>query len=227
MQAMSEASSPDSEPSALDLAAELQKVRDGDRDMLAAMVQRYYPRLRRMVHRRLELDFRRSNNWMSSAFSTSDIVQNVFLRVLSTMCEMRATDEASLLSYLAAVVHNHLLDALRYHRADKRDARRDAKSSSAVLEAIHKPDPDPQPSVAAARHEHEIALREVLSTVSNKQRELWELRAEDHRPFAEIAKRLGYASDAAARMAFHDLKARLLVSLKRRGFRYPSDETSS
>lgn len=201
-----------------DLASAIAAIRAGDRSKLAEVMERYYPRVRLMVQSRLRMDFRRSNDWMLSAFSTSDVVQSVFLRVLSGAAELRASDEASLLAYLATVVHNQLLDVLRHHQADKRDARRDKKTESAVLEALSKPAPLETPPQHIAAREHIETLRSVLESQPKKQQLLWEMRAEDQLAFAEIAQRLGYASADAARMAFHDLRAKLLVALRQRGF---------
>ena len=62
------------------------------------------------------------------------------------------------------------------------------------------------------------ALRSILQSLTGKQQEVWKLRVQRHRSFAEIADQLGYASADVARQSFNDVKASVLVGLRRRGF---------
>ena len=183
-----------------DLPGTLRAVRAGDEALLAKLANRYYPRVKSLVHRRLRHDFRRNHSWIQSAFSTGDVVQNVFLRVLASLDNVRCTEESAFLNYLAAMVENHLLDALRHHQADRRDARRDKNSDSAMLEALAKAAPGLSPSHDASMREQVDALRSILQSLTGKQQEVWKLRVQRHRSFAEIADQLGYASaDVAPR----------------------------
>ncbi|MCA8976936.1 MAG: sigma-70 family RNA polymerase sigma factor [Planctomycetes bacterium] len=201
-----------------DLAGALAAVRGGDTVKLAEIAERYYPRVRRMVQRSLRNDFRRSHSWIQLNFSTGDVVQNVFLRVLPTLSGVRCTEEPAFLRFLATAVENHLLDTLRHHQAGRRDARRDAKSESAILEAMTKPAPDNTPSYDASFHEHERALRAVVRALSDRERLVWRLRAQDELAWAEVAEQMNYASADVARQAFNDTKAKILIALRRRGF---------
>lgn len=200
-----------------DLPAAIAAVRAGDRTALGELAERYYPRVRGMVQKSLRLDFRRNHSWIQSAFSTGDVVQGVFLRVLASLKDVRCTEEGAFLGYLARTVEHHLLDALRHHQAGRRDARRDKKSDSAELEALAKAAPDRTPSYDAALREHSDAVGSVLESLSGRQRAVWTLRLEEGLPFAEVAERLGYASADVARQAFNDVKANVLVGLRRRG----------
>lgn len=186
--------------------------------MLEQIAERYYARVRGLVQNRLRLDFRRSHGWMSSAFSTGDVVQGVFLRVLGSVKNVQSTTEEAFIGYLATAVENQILDTMRHHQAGIRDARLAKKSESAELEALSKAAPDATPSHDAAQREQFDALRSVVRTLTTKQRRVWELRSLDHLPFAEIAEELGYASADVARQAYNETKARVLVAMRRRGF---------
>ncbi|MCA8949805.1 MAG: sigma-70 family RNA polymerase sigma factor [Planctomycetes bacterium] len=200
-----------------DLARAIRGVRNGDRREFAALAERYYPRVREIVQRQLRLDFRRKHAWMQAAFSTGDVVQNVFLRVLDNLKDVRSTEEEAFLGYLAAAVKHNLLDALRHHRAERRDVRRDKKSESAELEAMAKAAPDRSPSVDAALREYVGALETVLESLSEKQRAIWEMRTRGACSWADIAAAHGYSSADVARQAFNDIRARIAVGLRRRG----------
>lgn len=193
----------------------------GDAAARDALARSMYPRVRERVHRELQGDFRKSNPWMMALFSTGDVVQDVFLAVLGSLGETEFADEDAFIGYLATLVQNRLVDAVRHHRAQRRDAQRvaDRASDTTVV--------DPRqvnPALAAQLAEQAALLREVLQTFDDRRRALLLMRLVDGAPYAEIATKLGYASDETARQAFVDAQARLLVKARGRGLR-PAGET--
>ena len=86
-----------------DLPRALTLIQTGDQEVIAALVERYYPRVQRMVHRQLDTDFRRKHRWILGAFSTGDITHEVFLQVLKGLRDVRCRDEAAFVSFLSTL----------------------------------------------------------------------------------------------------------------------------
>ena len=204
----------------------LTSVRSGDAEARSALFERFYPRVRSIVHQELQQDFRRHHRWILPLFSTGDIVQEVFAGVVQhSLSEFNGVDETAFVQYLTAVVKHRLIDALRYHEASRRDARRRVEQGETAALGIDPVVADPTPSLAASFGEQLSAYREVLDGLPAKQRRLLELRLEGEEPFERIAEALNIASTDAARQAFRSAKARLLVRLRRRGVEPPGEPT--
>ena len=202
---MTEASLPDD---GVDWRALVARAAGGEADARNALVERYQPRLRSMVHRELEQDFRRSHRWMLPVFSTRDVVQDVFVGLMHSLDaeEAEFPNEAAFLAYLATMVRHRLLDAVRFHEAKRRDARRratpDTDDESGESGPIERPDESGVvPDVAAQLAEHAALLREVLDALPERHRVLVQMRVVDGATFGEIATALGYASQETARQS--------------------------
>ena len=148
--------------------------------------------------------------------------RDVELALKAVGCE----NEEALAQFLSAIVRNRLLDALRYHEAGRRDVRRKVEEPTMGMGAVAPAVGDPTPSLAASVGEQLRVYREVLLTLPERQRMLLRLRLENEMPFAEIAEQLGHASADAARKAFRDAQARMLVKLRARGIKPPGEATA-
>jgi len=209
----------------MDLARTLEQAAQGDRAALQSLLTDFYPKVREIVHRELERDFRRRHRWMLPLFSTGDIVQEVFLGVVAGLKEFRVEDDTSFTRYLATVVKHRLLDAVRFHEADRRDQRRQVGEPEQGLGSLPHAGTDPTPSLRASVEEQLGIYRSVLATLPEKQRLLLELRLSEQKEFGEIAHALGIASADAARKAFHEAQAKLLVKLRAKGMKPPGEAT--
>ncbi len=207
----------------MDLQQTLARAAQGDRSALQSLLAELYPRVRELVHRELAQDFRRRHRWMLPLFSTGDVVQDVFVGVIQSLDGFVAADADALIRYTATLVQHRLLDSVRYHEAQRRDQRRRQDEPEEGLGAAPIPARDPTPSLTAALREQVGIYRAVLEDLPEKQRLLLELRLSDELPFATIATRLAIASADAARKAFHEAQARLLVKLRARGLKPPGD----
>ena len=107
-------------------AALIAAAQDGDQAARSDALCRIYPRVQRLVHRSLQRNFRSKNPWLRPMFSTGDVVQDVFLGVLSMAPKLGGQVEEDIVRYLATSVQNRLLDIVRFHSAACRDARRRA-----------------------------------------------------------------------------------------------------
>lgn len=201
-------------PVLMNLVPLLDAARAGDPQAREALLLQVYPRVRALVHSRLQQDFRQHKRWMLPLFSTSDIVQEVFFAVVHQGIDgFAGEDDEALLQYLGAVVRHRLVDAVRHYEAERRDARRVVGEGEAQAAA----GADPTPSLHAAVADQLRVYREVVDSLAAKESRLITLRLEAEQSFAAIAEELDIASADAARQAFRAAKARLLVRLRARG----------
>ncbi|MEM7200605.1 MAG: sigma-70 family RNA polymerase sigma factor [Planctomycetota bacterium] len=180
------------------------------------LITRFYPRVRALVHRQLQQDYRRRHQWILPLFSTGDIVQEVFCGVVRSLQDATFDDEDAFVSYLATLVRNRITDELRFHEAARRDARRSDTAGSLPGEKWT----DPQaatPAGAASTAEQIQLVREAIDGFPERERKVLELRLIHGETFGRIAADTGYASKKTARQAFLRCHARLLVHLQRRG----------
>jgi RNA polymerase sigma factor (sigma-70 family) len=190
----------------------LRAARQGDESARDELLRRHYPTVQRMVHTWLGSDVRTSRPWVSSLFSTGDVVQEVFLGVLRDLGDVRADDEDSFVSLLATLVKNRVVDALRRHQAVCRDARRSRHEDPAIT----RPGPEAEnPAHRAAIRDAIESYRAELLRLSRREQALMERRFERGEAWAVIARELAYPSEDAARKAFVSAKARLLARLAR------------
>ena len=187
----------------------LAAARAGDGEAREAIFERFYPRVQAMVHRALAKDLRQHRPWLSARFSTGDVVQEVFRSLLSNMGTFEGTSEEAFTGYLAMVVRNRLLDAIRYHEASQRDVRRTA--GAPVAEDASSTGPGPATSLAAA-DEVQLFAR-ALKTFSERDQLLLRARLEEEATFQELADRLGFPSKFAARRAFYAAQASLVIRM--------------
>ena len=183
----------------------------GDAEARTTLVERFYPAVRDTVHRELALDLRRGRGWLAAQFSTGDIVQEVFLGALRDLEGFHGDDENAFGAFIAALVRNRLLDALRYHEAERRDARRVRGLDPTLVNPVSDAT---SPTGVAARNEEVDAVRKALQTLAPRDRALIEQRFVLNSTHAEVAQALGIVSEEAARKAVAAAQARLLIQLR-------------
>jgi len=203
---------PDASESLLRLAA------GGDQAARDALLRELYPRVRTIVHRELAGDFRRNHKWILPLFSTGDIVQDVFLGVIHDLhrFEPRA---GGLFAWVVVQVRNRILDIVRHHEALRRDRRREVVVEDEHGDPVSFAGDTPTPSRCAELSETLSSWTRLMSELSARDRDLLELRSADGLGWREIAERLGFPSDEAARAAHRYLRARLAVRLRKLGIR--------
>ncbi|MEO0651694.1 MAG: sigma-70 family RNA polymerase sigma factor [Planctomycetota bacterium] len=198
-------------PEGVEFEALLARARTGESRALEALVDRFYARVQADVHRRLSQDLRRGRRWLLARFSTGDVVHEVFESVIRDLDGFRGSSEDAFQGYLAVVIRNRILDAVRFHEAARRDGRRsvDADDGPELRAGTHH-----DPAVAAARSEEAERLEDGLADLDPRERHLVRARIEGVASFAELAEQLGYGSESAARRAYYSTLARLSVRLR-------------
>jgi RNA polymerase sigma factor (sigma-70 family) len=187
----------------------LDAARGGDRKAVDSLVERYYPHVEETVHRDLSRDLRYSRPWLTARFSTGDVVQDVFRSLLADLQKFEGKTEQAFCGYLAMIIRNRLLDAIRFHEAAQRDGR-----LSADLAAQPDPwDAAAGPATSIADAESADRLEQAIATLEERERLLLRARIEQETQFVVLAERLGYSSKWAARRAFYAAQSKVLVHL--------------
>ena len=192
----------------------LNRAAAGDRDAQDQLVARCHSRVRRIVHRELEGRFRAKHRWILPLFSTGDVVQDVLTDVMRGLQDTAFPAEGAFVRYLATIVRNRLVSAVRFHEAGLRDVRRQVDVPEG---AVDRPTPTAAPDLAASLAERAVVLREVLESFPQRQRTLLELRLVEGASFPDIAGELGFASAETVRQSFCRVEAKLVMRLRARG----------
>ncbi|MEM1452176.1 MAG: sigma-70 family RNA polymerase sigma factor [Planctomycetota bacterium] len=191
----------------LAFARRLERARNGDAEAVDELFRDHYEEVRRTVHRNLERDLRAHHPWLGARFSTGDIVQEVFRSVLGELSSFEGRTERAFVGYLSMVVRNRLIDALRFHQADRRDGRRLQHG----VEQRGLSDRAEPAADAAEWSESWLRVTKALATLPEREQLLLRARLEQNTSFRELADQLGYSSRFAARRAFYAAQARLLM----------------
>ena len=197
-----EPSHPDSE-----FLRKLAAAQAGDHETLAALVDAYYPRVEAMVHRSMRHSIRAKRPWLSSRFSTGDIVQEVFRSLLKDLNAFKAESEEDFVAYMATLVRNRLVDAIRFHEASLRDGRR----TDPVSEWMNRQVLDPGPATQAAMADELRAFNRTMETFPLREQLILRGRIVQGLNFQELADLQGYPSKYAARRAFYRAQALFLI----------------
>jgi RNA polymerase sigma factor (sigma-70 family) len=197
----------------MSLDALLQRAARGESAAVSELFASLYPRVRTIAHRQLEQQVGKDAIGLLALFSTGDIVQEAFVAALRDLPRFRGQSENELIGWIAALVRNRVVDAIRHHLARCRDRRRDASATDVLAPASH----DPSPSQAFAANERAATQARILDGLGERDRELLHARLVDESPWEAIAAAQGFPSADAARFAFRRLQARLMLQLARAG----------
>lgn len=162
----------------------LEAARDGDPAAMDSLFEEFYPRVSRMVHRGLSRDLRSSRPWLTARFSTGDVVQEVFRSLLKDLRGFKGTSEDAFSGYLAMVVRNRLVDAIRFHEAAQRDGRRTMPS----VEEADAVSPHSDPATDALQADEAESFREILKTLPETEQLLLRARLEQGARFSDLAE---------------------------------------
>jgi RNA polymerase sigma-70 factor, ECF subfamily len=189
------ATSPD--PAELEL---LRRAGRGDPEGLEGLLERYRPRLRRMI--RLRLDRR-----LQGRVDPSDVIQEAYLEVSRRLAEYLRDPSMPSFLWLRLVAGQKLALVHRQHLGvQARDAGREVslyrgalpEATSAAL-AARLIGRQTSPSQAAARAELKIRLQEALNGMDELDREVLALRHFEQLTNGEAARELGITERAAGK----------------------------
>ena len=162
----------------------------GDAHSLAALLERYLPRLRAFVRLRVDVAVRARE-------SASDLVQTVCREVLQNAAQFEYQGEDRFRAWLFQTALNKIRDRGRYHYAERRDPGAEQAGSRGIDGA------DPHgalqsPSQHAMAQETAEAMEQAFDLLTEDHREVITLSRIVGLPHAEIARVMG-RSDTAVR----------------------------
>lgn len=192
----------------LNIEALLVRARAGDRSALSAVLQKYEPRLLRMIELRLDHALRRR-------VEPDDILQETFLEATRRFDEWNADPRCPFHVWLRLTCAQALTVAQRVHLgAEKRALGRerqlvDRPSISAASAADYFVASQTSPSQAATREESRALMLRALEELEEADREILVLRNFEELSNEEAALELGIEPSAASKRF-----ARALVRLR-------------
>jgi RNA polymerase sigma-70 factor, ECF subfamily len=174
----------------------LRRWHGGDRDALAALLERHLPAIREHVHRRL-------GPLLRGRAETSDLVQEALLEFLVYAPRFEVADDATFQALLRRVAENVLRDKVEWYTARRRAVSRERPiANDTVLDLSLPSASGTSPTAAAARDEREAWVRFAMELLENGDREVLVLHDWDGLSFASIAQKLGI-SESGARKRYH------------------------
>jgi RNA polymerase sigma factor (sigma-70 family) len=188
-----DASHPPSRETTLDL---VDRVRAGDQDALAILMDRFLPRLRRWASGRMPIALR-------DLADTSDFVQDVLLQSFQKVARLEANREGGLQAYLRQAVLNRIRDEFRRSRR---------RPETVEFDTAH-PDEGPSPLEAAIGRQDLERYERVLAGLRPIDREAVIARLELGFTYEEVAKLIGKPTANAARMAVERALTRVVNEL--------------
>jgi RNA polymerase sigma-70 factor (ECF subfamily) len=177
----------------------IRRAGEGDTAGLEGLLERYRPRLRRMI--RLRLDRR-----LQGRVDASDVIQEAYVEVSRGLAAYLRDPALPFFLWLRLVTGQKLALAHRRHLgAQARDAGREVslyrgalpETTSAAL-AAQLVGKQTSPSQAAARAELKIRVQEALNSMDELDREVLALRHFEHLTNAETSRVLGISEPAAS-----------------------------
>src|SRR5262245_51514013 len=185
----------------------LRQANQGDPEQFGAMLERYRPRLRRMIALRL-------NPRLQGRIDPSDVIQETFLEAASRLAEYLRQPTMPFFLWLRFLAGQKLVTLHRHHLGRQmRDAGREVslyrgqlpETTSAAL-AAQLLGHEARPSEAAVRAELKIRLQEALNSMDPLDREILALRHFEQLSLAETAQVLSLTESGACRRHLRALK---------------------
>ena len=169
----------------------IEQAKDGDTEAAGELAKLFEGSVRTSIRRRLGPEIR-------NRVETDDIFQSAIADSLREISKFRYGGENAFRAWLSSVAQRKVIDAVRYHRAGKRDVRRDRT----VREARHVPGKLTSPIQGAVRGEVTESIRRAVERLPPEERRSVELRSYEGLTFREVAERLELPDKDAARNLF-------------------------
>jgi RNA polymerase sigma factor (sigma-70 family) len=167
----------------VDLATILQAAHRGDQSAWEALFRECYPKVRRVVRRKL-------NRSMRSLYDSTDFASDVMKSLAANFGQLQFPSIDSLLAFLAQVAEQKVIDEYRRRHTLKRDMTRERPILTGGEDAapVQVPSDDPTASQLAQANEVQELL---LSRADETERIIIELKRQGYTT-ADIAERTGW-----------------------------------
>jgi RNA polymerase sigma factor (sigma-70 family) len=187
----------------------LQRWYEGDRQALGRLLADNLEWIRRYLRRTAPPEVR-------ARFESLDLVQEGALQLLRRGPRFAPCNRAQFRALVAKVLLFTVRDHLDQLHAAKRNAEREQPLPTEGVSRVMARDRAPTlPEAAFSREERRSWVQVGMELLQEPDREVIRLRQFEELPFDEVARRLGLASEDAARMRFNRALARLTVCIQR------------
>ncbi len=178
----------------------VRRARDGDRQALDRLFERYLPILRRWAAGRLP-------RWARDFVDTEDMIQDTLIKTFRNVETFEPRHDGALAAYLRQAMANRVRDEIR--RVHARPRREELREDQ--------PDAGTSPLEEAVGSEALRRYEEALSRLSTEDRELVLARIEMGLSYEDVAAATNRPSADAARMAVGRALVRLAKEMDRDG----------
>ena len=186
----------------------------GHGDAMNEIFARYSDRVRKIVGMRLGSEMR-------AVEDSGDILQKAFVDAFRNLDRFTMRDESSLLRWLATIAKNRILESQRSGLAARRDRRREvpieAPDGAGGVRSLPLLANLCTPSMEIGRAEEAGTVRDCISSLPERYREVIIQRDYVQSSWAEIAEELDFPSPDAARALYDRGLNKLGAELRRRG----------
>jgi RNA polymerase sigma-70 factor (ECF subfamily) len=172
--------------SAVSIAELIQRARDGDREALGALLDRYRAYLRLLAQRRLD-------GTTQARVDASDVVQQTFLEAHRDFPAFQGADEAELIGWLRRILENNTAHTIERHVfTQKRTLDRERTLHPSL------PADQTSPSRRAMLGEAAVRLAQAIETLPPDQREAIRLRHLEGWTMDQLVAHFGRTESAVA-----------------------------
>lgn len=183
------------------VTAKVLRAREGSRDDLDALLDRYAGKLLAVIRLRLGPRLR-------SSVESRDVLQNTLVKAFEGIGGFEGEDRDKFMAWLARIAHNEIRDLAAFHGAQRRDRRLEVPLSEGVLPAQVR-----SGTRRVALGEQARRLEIALEALPEDQREVIVLRKLHELSFPEIGETMDRSPDAA-RMLFARAMTALTLQLE-------------
>jgi RNA polymerase sigma factor (sigma-70 family) len=166
-----------------DLVSALRGAQQGDQTAWEALFKECYPKVRRVVRRRM-------NRSMRSLYDSTDFANDALENLAANLDQLQFPSVNSLIAFLAHVAEQKVIDEYRRQHALKRDITRERPILGAGPDALAIQLSSDDPSASQLAQANEVHER-LLSRPDETERSIIELREEGYST-ADIAERTGW-----------------------------------
>lgn len=190
---------------------DLSLAKEGDRDALERLFERYSDRVLGIVRIRMGARLRRH-------LDSRDIVQESLEEAFLAFDRFEIREDARFLQWLATIVEHRIANKAHYYEAQKRDEGRNVPLTAGKLEPARTRS-QASPSSEIAQQEEQQLVVECIASLPERYRELITLRDYVGASWQDVAEATGHPSSEAARMTHARARRALGTLLRERGLR--------
>ena len=195
----------DSDPDLTKTYILVRRAKEGQKEALGRLFDRYYERVRKIVHLRL-------GDKLRGLMDSDDILQDTFINAIKSFDRFEMRNEASVINWLSRIAERAIMRQAQHFRAEKRNAKQvpiDELDSQDL--GIQIADGQRGPGTSMARREQAQTIEACIQELPEQYREIIVLRNYVEYSWEEVAKEHGRPSVDAARM----MHAKAMVELNR------------